>query len=125
VRHVFLLPALYLTGLDLCAASSCYRSVQVLNAGISPPIPLLQDTTPESWVRTFTHMTAATRHTCRRLDSFRFGCAAGGAQDKIFDVNVKSNMILATMCIPHFTEGSAIVFISSAGAYTPGAPHAA
>jgi len=45
--------------------------------------------------------------------------------DKIFDVNVKAAFLLAKEAAPLMREGGAIVFVSSAGAYNPGAPHPA
>lgn len=45
--------------------------------------------------------------------------------DKIFDVNVKAAFLLAKEAEPLMNQGGAIVFVSSAGAYSPGAPHPA
>merc|ERR1719264_669935 len=43
--------------------------------------------------------------------------------DKVFEVNVKASFLLAKEAELFMRPGGAIVFVSSAGAYSPGAPH--
>lgn len=45
--------------------------------------------------------------------------------DKIFDVNVKAAFLLGKEAAPLMNTGGSIIFVSSAGAYRPGAPHPA
>ena len=108
----------------------------VLNAGISPPIPLLADTTPESWSAPSPNPHPHTLGRVAERNSSAASCCQArrstpvtqplpgrcARRDKIFDVNVKSNMILCTMCQPHLTDNSSIVFISSAGGCAPPPP---
>ncbi len=39
------------------------------------------------------------------------------ALDKLFDINVKSAILLAALAVPHMQQGSSIVFVSSLTAY--------